>query len=210
MRKIVLLLVVVALLMPMMFLNVYASSVPYQWRVGGEEVNVNKPNGAGTARLEKDGKTVTLYLNNYNGGKLELECYGTGQSDVVFIINLEGENTITADDTGISMGESKSSKVQFQGTGKLTINAQKPISYEEETNQKIIDLSKKEETTSQETTSEGKTEEVQDTTSNEEITTTGEKAETSKEENDNNANDWLVRVLGILLLVCIGVISFLD
>lgn len=177
------------LLLPLMIVNVFAASVPYQWIVGGETVNTNA-NQAGTARLEKDGKIVTLFLNNYNGGKLELECYGTGQSDMTFIINIEGENTITSDDVGISMGET-SDKVEFKGTGKLTINAPKPISYEDTRDTKVIDLSEKEEISEPE-----------------EVTTSATEAPDFQEKEEDN-NDWLVRGLGILLLISIGVISFL-
>lgn len=191
------------LLLPLMIVNVFAASVPYQWIVGGETVNTNA-NQAGTARLEKDGKIVTLFLNNYNGGKLELECYGTGQSDMTFIINIEGENTITSDDVGISMGET-SDKVQFQGTGKLTINAPKPISYEEGRGQKIIDLSSKTEV--QEVTT-NETEDSKLIISDED----DDKLSLNKDadnNNDHDDNDWLVRGLGILVLISIGVISFL-
>lgn len=192
-------LLLTVVLLPLLIVNVYASSVPYLWKAGDEEVNVNQPNKAGTAKLEKDGKTVTLFLNNYNGGELELECYGTGQSDMVFIINLEGDNYINSDDEGINMSES-SSKVEFKGTGKLTINAPKPISYEEGTGQKIIDLSEK-------------TEEQEVIINEEEHPILVSPEEDNKlvieKEEDNNDNDWLVRVLGILLLISVGVISFL-
>ena len=107
---------------------VWAASVPYQWLSGDEKINVNQPNAAGTASLEKDGKTVTLSLNNYNGPALVLDCYGTGQEGMVFIINLEGENIITADSVGIDSG---SSIVDFKGNGTLTITAPKPLSFEE-------------------------------------------------------------------------------
>ena len=126
MKKISLVLVSI-LLVPMMFLNVYATSAPYEWIVDGEKVN-SEPNKDGTARLEKDGKKITLFLKNYDGGKLELNCYGTGQPDMEFIINLEGKNKITASDIGIAMDDSK---VKFEGEGSLIITAPKPISSED-------------------------------------------------------------------------------
>ncbi len=107
---------------------VWAASVPYQWLSGDEKINVGQPNAAGTASLEKDGKTVTLSLNNYNGPALVLDCYGTGQDGMKFIITLEGDNVITTDNVGIDSG---SSIVEFKGNGTLTINAPKPLSFED-------------------------------------------------------------------------------
>lgn len=125
-----LLILVLGLLLP----YAQAASVPYEWVSGEEHINVGQPNQAGTASLEKDGKTVTLKLNNYNGTGLQLVCYGTGQSDMVFIIELEGENYITASDVGIDI----SSKVTFTGNGSLSIKAPKPLAYESFTGSALI------------------------------------------------------------------------
>ena len=183
-------------LFPLFVLNVYASQVPYQWDVDGEKVNHLQSNSAGTARLEKDGKKVTLFLNNYNGGKLQLDCYGTGQSDMDFIINLEGENIINSSDVGIDMGEENDSYINFQGEGTLVITAPKPISNEDAVD--VYKVNIKEETPSLISTQEDDDELLIDT--KDDTTTTG---------SNEDDTDWLVRVLGGLLLVSIGVISFL-
>ena len=195
------------IILPLLIVNVFAASVPYQWKVGDEKVNGGQSNEAGTARVEKDGKKVTLFLNNYNGKELELECYGTGQEGMEFIINLEGENTITSDDTGIDMDEAKSTKLKFEGTGKLTINAPKPISNEEGSGTKVIDLSSKEDTTTTGDTSDV-SDSIEDTpqliSSKDD-----DKKLISEKDDDDDDNDWLVRGLGILVLISVGVITFL-
>ena len=192
------------ILLPLLIVNVFASSVPYQWEIGDEKVNGGQSNSAGTARVEKDGKKVTLFLNNYNGKELELECYGTGQEGMEFIINLEGENTITSDDTGIDMDEAKSTKLKFEGTGKLTINAPKPISNEEGSGTKVIDLSSKEETTTT-----GDTEVLDSTEESPQLISSKDDDQKLISEKDDDDNDWLVRGLGILVLISVGVIAFL-
>ena len=137
------------LLIPLMVLVVSAAEVPYRWSVGGEYLDSNSPhNYAQTATQTKDGKTVTLTLENYNGGKLILDCYGTGQEGMKFVIVLKGENTIKADDIGIEYNYS--TPIEFTGTGKLTINAPKPESYSDAKDTKVIDLSAKEEVVEEE------------------------------------------------------------
>ena len=126
MKKINKIALIVALFLMIPF--VWAASVPYQWLSGDEKINVGQPNAAGTASLEKDEKTVTLSLNNYNGPALVLDCYGTGQDGMKFIVTLEGDNVITTDNVGIDSG---SSIVEFKGNGTLTINAPKPLSFED-------------------------------------------------------------------------------
>lgn len=175
-------------------INVNAARVPYAWLVGGERVNVDSPNQAGTATLEKDGQTVTLHLNNYSGGKLVEECYGTGQTGMTFIIDLKGENTITSDDVGIDFiyYNSSNTKIQFKGDGTLKINAPKPISYENYENTMIIKpasnvYTDKEETVKEEVKEESK-EEV------EQVTTIGAT-------NDNN---------NLVLYICFGAYAVLT
>lgn len=111
-----------------LIINVNASTVPYDWIVGGEEVNM-RSNSANTATLVKDGKIVTLKLNNYNGKGLELNCYGTGQPGMTFIIELSGNNVITDDSIGIDFYY-PDGKIEFKGDGNLKIYAKRPISYE--------------------------------------------------------------------------------
>lgn len=120
MKKIVLLLTI---FISLFTLNVNATSAPYHWYPikGGESL----PTGA---TEEVSDKTVTLKLNNYNGNGLKLECRGTAQEGVKFIIELTGENTITDENTGLDFNYE--GKIEFTGEGSLEINAPKPISYE--------------------------------------------------------------------------------
>lgn len=128
MKKIKLLFTIL-LLIPFMVLKVNAASAPYQWIVGGEYLDANSPsNYAGTATQTKENKTVTLTLNNYNGGKLELNCYGTGQEGMEFIIELIGDNTVTSEDVGIQYDYSE--LITFTGDGTLTVKAPNPLSWD--------------------------------------------------------------------------------
>ena len=112
--------------------NVYAASLPYDYIIDGKEVSEKLDDGS--AIISKDSTSVTLTLNNYNGGPIKLNCYGSGQSGIKFIINLIGENTISADDIGIDFDYSvkkDENVINFTGDGKLTITAKTPISYED-------------------------------------------------------------------------------
>lgn len=106
--------------------DVNAAGLPYDWIVDGEEVFDS--NTSQTATVTKDSNTVTLTLNNYNGNSLKLNCYGTAQDGITFVINLVGDNNITTDGVGIDFDYN--GKIVFNGYGKLTINSTKPISYE--------------------------------------------------------------------------------
>ena len=213
MKKIKLLLVGI-LLLPLFIINVNAASVPYQWIVGGETVNVDSPNKEGTATLEKDGKTVTLSLGNYVGGKLTLECYGTGQSDVTFIIDLAGNNVITSDDIGIDF-KAGNDKIKFTGNGNLTINAPTPISYESFSNRVYIDPTNnkyeevKEETKTQTTTEETTKEEQEEVTENtqeeNELIATKDDTTTVGEEKDNN----IIILISVIIFVVISITALI-
>ena len=136
MKKIKLLLVGI-LLLPFMMLKVHAASAPYTWIVDGETLGAGKSNSAQTASQVTDGTTVTLTLNNYNGGKIELVCYGTGQEGMNFIIELKGDNVINAEDVGIQY--SYNGDLTFTGSGKLTVNAPTPALYSDATDKLVID-----------------------------------------------------------------------
>ena len=125
-------------LISVMYFNVNAASVPYNWIVGGE--TVNESNSSKTATLTKNGNEVLLKLSNYKGGELKLNCYGTGQDGITFIIDLDGDNVINSDDVGIDFNYN--GKIKFNGNGKLTINAKTPISYESYKDKMIIEPSK--------------------------------------------------------------------
>ncbi len=119
--------------------NVYAASLPYDYIIDGKEVSEKLDDE--TAFISKDSSSVTLTLNNYNGGPIKLNCYGSGQSGIKFNINLIGNNTITADDIGIDFTYSVNKEeniINFTGDGKLTINAKTPISYENYTDKLYI------------------------------------------------------------------------
>ena len=122
------------ILLSVFMIDVSAASVPYNWIVDGKEVN--QVNDSNTAVLLKDGNVVTLKLQNYNGGGIKLNCYGTGQAGITFIIELSGENVITDENVGINFNYG--GKIEFKGDGSLKINAPKPISYESYTNSMII------------------------------------------------------------------------
>lgn len=110
-------------------LNVNASGLPYNYIINGKEVF--DTNEDGTASISKTSDTVTLTLNNYNGGLIKLNCYGTAQDGVTFYVKLIGENKITADDIGIDFpyNSLESNKLKFVGEGTLEIIAKQPISY---------------------------------------------------------------------------------
>ncbi len=120
--------IIVLVFLILLIINVNAAGVPYDWIVNKEEVLEN--NSDGTVSLIKDSTTITLTLNNYNGGSLKLNCYGAGVEGLNFTINLVGNNTITTDEEyGIDF-TSYNGKITFIGDGNLTINAKTPISYE--------------------------------------------------------------------------------
>lgn len=120
--------IIVLVFLILLTINVNAAGIPYDWIVNGEEIFENSSDG--TVSLVKDSTTVTLTLNNYNGGSLKLNCYGTSIEGLNFTINLIGNNTITTDEEyGIDF-TSYNGKITFIGDGSLTINAKTPISYE--------------------------------------------------------------------------------
>lgn len=116
--------------------EVDAASVPYRWKSDGQEIGENNTVN-GTATVTKDGYIVTLTLNNYNGGPLVEECYGTGVDGITFNIVLIGNNTIT-NTSGYGITFDYNGKINFLGDGHLTINAQTPINYENYTNYMYI------------------------------------------------------------------------
>ena len=119
------LLLFITLFISVFALNVSASQAPYRWHTAAGDNQL--PNGA-TQTIE--GKVVTLKLNNYNGEGLTLECLGTGQEGMQFVVELTGDNKITDSNIGLNVALSTSEKLVFKGDGSLLINAPKPISYE--------------------------------------------------------------------------------
>lgn len=79
-------------------------------------------NGAMKSNL--DDEAVTVKLNNYNGGMIELKGYGSGLNVSKIIFDLTGENVIDAGD-GIALAVAV--PVEFTGEGTLKMRAVLPI-----------------------------------------------------------------------------------
>lgn len=220
-KKIGILLMVIAFVVSLAVINVNAAQVPYAWSAGGEMID----GSSSAARVEKDGKIVTLYLNNYSGGKLSLECYGIGQEGMTFNIVLEGTNIITADDVGINFDYD--GKINFSGNGTLTINASKPISYENYEKQMYIspseniykqgkDNAQSSSNSSQNTKEEGQIVDNNDKQENQ-VTEESEKAEEEelpvegmvKDPSYNNSNDLIYSIICIYIVASLTLIIFL-
>lgn len=114
----------------------------YSWTINGETISRGGANSLGTASWSIDDNYSggVLTLNNYNGGQIKLECFGTGM-DLEFAIKLVGDNTITVDsDSAIVAG----GKLTFIGDGNLTINARTPITGNFSSLKLMVDNSDKE------------------------------------------------------------------
>ncbi len=118
--------------------NAKASTPPYIWTIdnGNKNLREDVTTITDTAFLErKEGpesgefKIYVLKLNNYHGSGIELECRGTGQSGMHFIIELTGKNVINDNNIGINYDYSPD--FEFTGNGSLIINAPIPISNKE-------------------------------------------------------------------------------
>ena len=118
--------------------NVKASTPPYIWTIdnGNSNLREDVTKITDTAFLEKkedpesgEFKIYVLKLNNYHGSGIELECRGTGQSGMHFIIELTGKNVINDNNIGINYDYSPD--FEFTGNGSLIINAPIPISNKE-------------------------------------------------------------------------------
>lgn len=180
--------------------KVNASGLPYDWIIDGEEVFDS--NSSKTATIEKDANTVTLTLNNYNGGSLQLNCYGTGQDGLTFIINLVGDNKITTDDVGIDF--LYNGKIIFNGDGNLTINSFKPISYENYSSYLYISPSENIYTDKKPTTNDVDSNVVSDKNNNSSV----EKKDHNNY-SDNNIIIILIIAFSIYLFVSIIIIALL-
>lgn len=101
------------------------ASYAYLWTVNGEDIVKGSSNKAGNVTWNDDTDYTggVLTLNNYNGGQLKIDCYGTGLGHV-FAIKLVGDNTITVKN---GVGIIANAPIVFIGDGKLTIDASIPI-----------------------------------------------------------------------------------
>ncbi|MBR3132027.1 hypothetical protein IKG33_01265 [Candidatus Saccharibacteria bacterium] len=112
---------------PSLVQNCFAAYA-YSWTVDGEQLRIGNSNTAGTASWQRDNEANkdggTLTLNNYNGGQIKIECWGTGLGHT-FNINLVGDNYITVDK---GIGILALEPITFSGDGTLTIEAAVPIS----------------------------------------------------------------------------------
>jgi hypothetical protein len=186
MKKI--LLVLIAIFISVLTINVHASQAPYRWSTSNGS---DLPSGAAQTI---DGKTVTLKLNNYNGTGLKLECLGTAQEGMQFIIELTGENTITDSNIGLNKDLSTSEQFIFKGNGSLTINAPKPISYESYEN--TVTIKPTEENTNQE--------EIKEPESDAKLISKNDKTKKDSKEEDKDykiMNIAIAAVFGLYILI---------
>ena len=169
-----------------------------------------------TATLVREGKVNTLKLNNYNGKGIKLECYGTGQTDMQFIIELSGNNVITDDNIGIDFTAGNGNgKITFKGDGTLKINAPKPISYEEYQNTMIIKPASNVYTDKEEVTQKEVVEENQDDTttigSDTKLISNNDNTQLISPNNENDNNNLIMYIIfgvyGVLSLVIIIVLA---
>lgn len=103
------------------------ASFPYMWTIDGERIIIGYSNKSGTASWIADDNYPggVLTLNNYNGGQLKIDCYGSCSiNDAPFAIKLVGDNKITVEK---GVGIIANAPIVFIGDGKLTINAVNPI-----------------------------------------------------------------------------------
>lgn len=110
--------------------DVFAATPLYQFVVSNETLTWNTSNSTTTAsfssKSETDYSEGTLTLNNYDGGQIKLECYGSGQN-IKFFINLVGDNKISVPG---GIGIISSNDIEFIGDGTLTIVSSLPIGEE--------------------------------------------------------------------------------
>lgn len=122
-----------ALAAPLTSLNIYQANAAcaYSWEMkdgAGKDESVNMCSGENqaktfTSRISDDG-IVTVNLNNYKGEAFTLHNYGTGMYFQKVIVNLSGENEITAVD-GIALDTF--APMEFTGSGSLKIKALIPM-----------------------------------------------------------------------------------
>ena len=205
MKKLKKLLFIITIILTSVFtINVFAASVPYNWIVGEETVNTtNKDN---TASLEKIDKKVTLKLNNYKGSGLKLNCYGTGQEGIEFVIDLEGENEITDNSIGIEFNYN--GKIEFTGEGSLKINAPKPIGYEEYTDTMIINPKENIYTDKieKEEPKEETVEEVKEDEEEKQLISPKEETKETKIKPNNDKNTAIYIIIGLIGLLFVVII----
>ena len=89
--------------------------------------------------LSIDVENNKITLNNYNGGAIYYSCRGTCEDTKSMEIELIGQNTITAKTYNPSFEEDNITQYSaiiniipsFTGNGTLTINAEKPINFDQ-------------------------------------------------------------------------------
>lgn len=172
--------------------NVKAASIPYTWYANGLDVSSFDVGGV---TIEKGEDSITLILNNYNGGVLEEKCYGTEQENILFNIVLIGENYINSDNYGIIL-EYPNGKINFSGEGSLIINANTPINYETYSNYMYINPSQNIYTNEKIDSSSNETS-ISDNNNN--ISKTTEKKSSKTENKELNTN--LIVIILLLYIV---------
>ncbi len=143
MKKILIAIILFNLMCACFVTNVNAAYA-YRWTVNGEMLTmINNSNKEGTAVWTSDEKYTggVLTLNNYSGGQLKIDCYGTGLNHV-FAVKLVGDNKIDVEN---GIGIIANFPIVFIGNGTLTISASIPIgtdnAYDRNTNS-FFDLNK--------------------------------------------------------------------
>lgn len=188
MKKRIKLLILCMLMLPILCIPVKAISSLCMWKVGEDYITVanSTENVSLTKEKGKENKIYTLHLKNYNGGPIVLEGADPTYENDEFIIELEGTNTITADDVGIDLSTYPKVKIQFQGTGNITINAFVPISNEKYRNgvyispsETIIETKNEEHGTDEINTTEDS--DINNTTDTVEIKEEGKKGKTKND-----------------------------
>lgn len=125
MKKILIAIILFNLMCACFVTNVNAAYA-YSWTVNGEMLTMlNNSNKEGTAVWTSDEKYSggVLTLNNYSGGQLKIDCYGTGFNNV-FAVKLVGDNKIDVEN---GIGIIANFPIVFIGNGTLTISAPIPI-----------------------------------------------------------------------------------
>lgn len=173
--------------------KVEAASIPYTWYANGLDVSSADVDGVS---IEKGENSITLILNNYNGGVLEEKCYGTAQENISFNIVLIGENHINSDNYGIIL-ENKNAKINFSGEGSLIINSNTPINYENYSNYMYINPSQNIYTN----------EKIESSSNENSISDNNNTSETIKKESTKKENKELNMNLIVIILLLYIVIS---
>ncbi len=201
------------------FSNDVSAAYAYRWTVDGEMLDyVQSDNEGVSIYSNQDGSAVwrreapyedggVLTLTNYNGGQLELGCYGTGLGHK-FKIELVGENTITVPDDYAIVS---SSPIEIIGEGSLKVSAKGLLSseysnYKDGNINIVLTLQGEKEATPAENCIEMM--EDEDETEEEKVVTSVQesKNENNKEE-DSQENSNMIWIILVTVLALVSVVE---